>query len=374
MEAVHTDKYEPFHLNEHSMQTRGVSRVGPVIVVVAMLIVAGLVVTFGFGIVPGLLGGSHTASSITSQSQPNLINIHSHYSGVPAAIGIADYGVEGQTPYEELMNGVEGTTTVYSLGAHNASLAYPYSSDLQMNVVLQINTTVGSLEYWLQNVATFYNTTQLKTLNVAFGDEVWNYTLDPSTPLNALQISGDGSVKPSGNDNFYGAETRFEYPYLFPLKFNLLTTIQNISQNSVRLNFAYQVVSGGENLPTSVAQYDNVTINTENPIVGASIVVSGYRMTPSLAEGLLIYPGSFYDTELVWTGPGASSVTTFTSMNSTLSLSYFLANGGTTQPKSVYEFGSDTTEGTYNLQTTYANGTFWVTTGTPDFNENFVIS
>jgi len=59
--------------------------------------------------------------------------------------------------------------------------------------------------------------------------------------------------------------------------------------------------------------------------------------------------GTFYDAELVYGGQCYYESTTFAAIDSTLSMSYRTPNGDPVSPLSLYEFGSDTGEGAYNL-------------------------
>jgi len=60
-------------------------------------------------------------------------------------------------------------------------------------------------------------------------------------------------------------------------------------------------------------------------------------------------------------------------MNSTLDLQYTLLDGTVTRPQSLWEFGSVTGEGAYDLQTTLVNGTPTVTIGSVNFFQNYVL-
>ena len=60
-------------------------------------------------------------------------------------------------------------------------------------------------------------------------------------------------------------------------------------------------------------------------------------------------------------------------MNSTLDLQYTLLDGTVTAPRSLWEFGSMTGEGTYNLQTTLVDGTPTVTIGNVNFLQNYML-
>lgn len=53
-------------------------------------------------------------------------------------------------------NAVLGFVAIQSLLAYNSSFtSCPYGASVQLNVVLQVNTTSGTYYYWLQDVGSF---------------------------------------------------------------------------------------------------------------------------------------------------------------------------------------------------------------------------
>ena len=60
-------------------------------------------------------------------------------------------------------------------------------------------------------------------------------------------------------------------------------------------------------------------------------------------------------------------------MNTSLGLQYTLTDGVVEPAQSLWEFGSMTAEGAYNLQTNLVNGTPVVTIGNVDFFQDYLL-
>ncbi|MDP8023720.1 MAG: thermopsin family protease, partial [Conexivisphaerales archaeon] len=100
-------------------------------------------------------------------------------SSPPVPTGIADYGIKNESgvivPYEVFARSVTGFADIFKMKAYNSTPpanASAYGAGLQLNVMLQINSSSGTQNYWLQNVAGF--TTNNDT--AAFWENVWNST------------------------------------------------------------------------------------------------------------------------------------------------------------------------------------------------------
>ncbi|MFP3130934.1 MAG: thermopsin [Nitrososphaeria archaeon] len=279
------------------------------------------------------------------------VNIYSYYSSLPAPVGLADYGVLNASgvlyPYRILYKEAIGVATIYSLQAYNSnppSGVDPYGASLQQNVVLQVNTTSGNYEYWLQDVAAFVT----DNYQMYIEDNVWNYSASTSY-LTDQTITGNGDVYPSGNEYYYAYGTS-SFSYSLPLTIHFYTKF-NYSYNAVYVYFGYSLGS------SSVNWYDTVTIH-DSGVRSASLVVSGYNSTPR---------GTFYDSELVFGGESNGEQTDFTQMNANLNIYYELLNGSSILPPAVYGFGSDTLEAADDLSTELVNGTPTVVIGSGNF-------
>ena len=296
---------------------------------------------------------SRSAADVNYSYGTIPVGIYTKYSGAPAPTGLADYGEEINSagyvvPYEVVTSGVLGQATINAIGAYNGSSADPYGASLQLNVMLQVNTTSGQYSYWLQDIADFTTNKNEMLIN----DNVWNASAQASSMISSITAGrGEVTLWQQGDQYYYGYSTAAT-SYSLPLQLLLPISVSS-SHNSITLTFGYQV-NGGPRVT-----YDTVTITEPSSVINASILVSGYRMTPS---------GNYYDAELVFGGEENGEATTFTSMNSELMLFYRMPNGTYVSPYAAYEFGSDTAESAYNLQTVLQNGNAFVTIGSPDFS------
>ena len=253
---------------------------------------------------------------------------------VPAPVGVATYGIENESGslegYTVGTSQVYGNAEINSLGAYNASLPTEawnnvYSNarsgaNLQLNAFVQVNTTTGVQVLWVQN------TNRFDTLNKEVNtprDLIFNSTQSTSELAAA---SGKGSV----SDGTYSYGLSFE-PYTLPLDLNLSIAVEVINGTGVQVSFY--------NEPFGNGWFDQVLIPITN-VVSAAIVVTPYQTvgyTP-------------YDVELVWTGFCCSYGTTYTSMNSILSLYFLNAYANMQVYPSYYSFGSETAETAASLQ------------------------
>ncbi|MEM0123678.1 MAG: thermopsin [Conexivisphaerales archaeon] len=286
------------------------------------------------------------------------VDIFTLHSSSPASVGIVDYGIENISgtliPYQVSATGITGYAKIYSISAYNSTPPVnisKYGASLQLNVMLQVNSTRGQFVYWLQNFANF----QTNNSTVSFGDNVWNASAINST-LDSQHIKGKGGIisDVAQSTTAYAYETPFS-KYPLPFEF-ILSTSETSSLNIVTIHFSYQI----NGYPKQI--FDNVMIDVPG-LDGAAIVVSGYGYTPL---------NNYYDAELVFAGQGNGEITTFNNMNTTLNMFYTLPNGSTIEPYTVYTFGSDTGESAYNLRTTNSNGTPVVILGKTNFTQYYV--
>lgn len=332
-------------------------------IVVMLLISAGAAGTFG---VPATIrpqapqGFSEEVQPSQPPPQTVPVNVTRNYSSSPAPTGIADYGVVNSggtaTAYKMSLSSLTGTALLNSV---NSSDAFGLWS-LQLNVVMRVNTTAGSYSYWLQNVFTGPWQEHSAFVHADFESAIWNWTA-PYASLNSTWVSGgDGGIGPycSGTGctgvatgcsitgcYFYDGGARC---CSFSLPLGLRLRI-NVSYSGPRVNVGFSGASGVGAIPssTNTSTYDMVTISEPNAVTGAAILVDGYQMAPGIQLGRQTY----YEADFVFAGPGGLETATFTSMNSTISMSYTLENGSVVAPLSVYEFG-ETGEKAANLAVT----------------------
>jgi len=257
-------------------------------------------------------------------------------------------------------NQVLGYVNITSLQAYNASGSKfgvpPYGASLQLNVMLQVNTSNEEYYFWLQNVADFI-TNESKMF---FSENIWNST----TPLAGINnVIGKGEIY-STSDLFshssYYAYGTYYIKYDFPFSFYLIVNESHNNQG-VYVSFGYVILQNGNITPPNPTFYDTVFIPVNN-LTSASIIIAN-QTTPNLNLGIITYLGSYLDAELVWGGFGNGASTTFLNMSSYLALLY-MKNGKWVPFSQVYNYGSDTAESTNNLRVTIAkNGDAYVTIG-----------
>jgi hypothetical protein len=298
------------------------------------------------------------SSQPTQQTDP--VNVTRNYSSSPAPTGIADYGVENAggnaSAYKMALSSVTGTALLNNV---NSSSAFGLWS-LQLNVVMMVNTTAASYEYWLQNVFSAPWEEHTSFVHADFTSAIWNWTA-PYASLNSTWVSGgDGNISPdctgsdcSGVGTGCSVTGCYSYEggvrccnYSLPLGLRLRI---NVSYSGSRVNIGFSGANAVGTIPlsTHTLSYDNVTISEPNTVTDAAILVDGYEMAPGIQLGRQTY----YETDFVFAGPANLETATFTSMNATISMSYVLESGSVIAPLSLYEFG-ETGEKAANLAVT----------------------
>ncbi|BBG23334.1 Thermopsin [Sulfuracidifex tepidarius] len=275
-----------------------------------------------------------------------------YHSSLPAPIGLGFYGIVNEsgritgfvTPYQEAI----GYATVYSILAYNATPpkgVNPWGSSLQMNAVLQVNTTRGTYVYWLQNVVEFVTDKDAYCIE----DNVWNYSSGKSTLTNT-SVTGEGYVYfLESRDEYYYASPDIPANYSLPFSVVLYTKLVSITPESINVSFGYNLGSG-------VVWYDNVTIH-QTDTISALLLVNPFNATPS---------GDPYDLDLVFVGEGNYEYTYFEQMNASLGLQMVLLNGKVVTPSPLYTFGM-TGEEADNLRVIDVDGRAFVIPGNNTF-------
>ena len=274
-----------------------------------------------------------------------------YFSSLPAPVGIGYFGVVNESGtirgialyyYEAI-----GYATIYSILAYNASPPKgidPYGAGLQMNAVLQVNTTHGTYAYWLQNTVGFNTKWKAYEIN----DNVWNYTSNMSI-LSNFSVTGTSGYVSVYNKSYVYLSSATWQNYSLPFSAILYTKLDSVTPNSVNISFGY-------NLGNGVVWYDNVTIH-QTGIISATLVINPFNSTPN---------GEPYDLDLVFVGAGNGEWTYFEEMNASLALQAVLFNGTTVTLSPVYPFGI-TGERADNLKTIDVDGRAFVVVGNNTF-------
>lgn len=259
------------------------------------------------------------------------VNVYAKESKEPAPMGIVDYGIGPDGPYEYATNGSVGVVTITSLSTRNSRRST--SMTFQLNVDLVFTSNDQQYVYWIQDVVYVDTSSQV----IGYLDNVWNSSASSANMI-ASGISGNGQVAPSKSRSFYYyvAEETLQgnnIPLQYPATITLNVTSGVSSSGEPKVSFAY---NDGYGLIT----YDTVTFPTAHGLTSLSgFEVNGFSYNPD---------GLFYDSELILGGPGGGSQTTDLQSDVQLQLEYW--NGHNYEMvANAYNFGSDTAEGIGNV-------------------------
>jgi outer membrane protein assembly factor BamB len=253
------------------------------------------------------------------------VNVWGIHIQEPAPMGIVDYGIGPNGPYEYTTNGFMGIATIASLSTNNSVLNETWMS-FQLNVNLAFATNDGPYVYWIQDIA------QIDTSNNAvwFLANIWNGSA-PSANMSNSGVSGNGNVSTNkiyyayrpNPQNFNGTGILLTYPAT--ITFNVTAGISSSGEPTV--SFAYD---DGYGLIT----YDTVTFNGTNLTSFTGFEVNGVDYTPR---------GNYYDSELILGGVSSGRSTTDLQSDVRLQLEYWNGHNYQIVPN-AYNFGSDTGE------------------------------
>jgi hypothetical protein len=263
-------------------------------------------------------------------SDSEEVDISAEYSTEPAPMGIADYGIGPNGPYEYATNDSVGTITITSLSTNSTGNT---KMTVQLNVNLAFTTNDGQYAYWMQDAAQIDTSSRL----VDFIDNVWNASA-PSANMTASGIMGNGEVIASNNKSLYvynaagqsleGNNISLTYPTTITL--NMSTGVRS---GEPTVSFAYDDGFG-------MITYDRVNFTAANGLTSSSgFEVNGYNMNPRQL---------FYDSELVLGGYGSRSNTTDLQSDVRLQLEYWNGHNYEMVPN-AYNYGSNTAEGMDNV-------------------------
>lgn len=259
------------------------------------------------------------------------VDVSAAYSKEPAPMGIADYGIGPNGPYEYATNDSVGIVALNSLSTRNSTGSADMSFQLNVNLVFTSNDV--PYVYWIQDAADVDTSSRV----ISFADNVWNSSA-PSANMTASGIKGNGEVATSKAGSYYGYTVGHKlrgnnialtYPSI--IMFNVTSGITSSGEPTV--SFAYD---DGYGLIT----YDVVTFSIAHELTSLKgFEVNGFSYNPR---------GLFYDSELILGGSGYGSKTTDLQSDVQLQLEYW--NGHNYElVANAYDFGSDTAEGIGNV-------------------------
>ena len=349
---------------------RTVSRV----LIALVCAVVAIVIVFGVASELRLFGGTESGSSFDSQPllSHSLLGWFLSHPRSPSPVGIGAYGLYNNSgsiiPYVINTSEVVGQASISALSTAtvwNDSALPGYSflkcspcADLQMNVNVLVETTRGNQTLYVQDVASFRDTSIQETGGII--GQIWNETR-PNANISA-DSSGNGALgtiiisSHAVTCYCFGRLGTVEGRYSLPL--DVALTIQvRVPRNYSGIEITLLSTPFGGFQQPNPPTVDEAYL----PISG---VTSAYiEVTPYAAMPFPPFPfAANYDAELVWTAYCCEQTATFLKMNSNLSLSYLNSEGQIVSFPSFYAFG-DRTEMATNLVVVPTQNGFHVTIG-----------
>ena len=299
-----------------------------------------------------------------------------------APIGIASFGLLYRNgvpvPYNVSTTQIVGYSNITSLEVDNPTnsttaniTGFSSGLSMQLNDVLVVTDKNGDrFVYWPQDVA-FIVTNSSTTGAIQMEDNILNMSGDCAVLSNSSVYSTSGGyvselpISGQCSQFYYGVynKSAAEFNYTLPLRLYLVMNASVLPGTGTEVGMG---VGYGNN---STVWFDNVTLLDPN-VSDAYFYVSGNQYTPAGASSP---GGTYYDSELVFGGPGNGAIANFTSANAMLQMYYLnsTTHGLDTFP-SAYTFGADTSETSANLSVDYRDGYAVLSLGTPRFNNLYM--
>lgn len=238
-----------------------------------------------------------------------------------------NYANNGMTTYEVNTGGISGGLQLNSVSTNPSKSG----TSLQLNAVLHVITTNGTVDYWTQNVLQIYNTDYK---SAGFLDNIWKFT-DSNEPLvECIKIPFLNHAM-CKKEQFYYRDTS-PFVYQLPFSTTLVMTEEVIPTKGVQVKFMHM-------------EHGNTKIYDQRMLTIPNIISASFLITTK--ETLSNYLP--YDAEFVWGGKSNGEMANFTSMNSILNLQYQDINSNTWKPFPSYSsHGFDTAETAQNIYST----------------------
>ena len=277
------------------------------------------------------------------------------YSGDPAPIGVAYYGLSGTgtgSPIATILNttAVQGTVDANATGIQGLDLyqSSPDSYGIQLNSVLTNVTLFGQsgFSYWTQNVVEYYPSSGFMVLIT----NIWNFS-GGSYVGNEFYEHGPDGTNYYGELGYYYAELVVPFPVYYPFDLTL-TMNSGINAGRDNMSFSDSLVSSaipGEDF--SAPNWDYAIFNSTN------VGFPGPLTQPSnyTANGESYNPvGLTNDFELDICGPGGGSQVDLGAADATLGLSY-LSSGTFVAVPAAYNYGGETGETATGANVAWSN-------------------
>jgi thermopsin len=277
------------------------------------------------------------------------------YSGDPAPVGVAYYGLSGTgtgSPVATILNttAVQGTVDTNATGIVGLDLyqSSPDSYGIQLNSVLTNVTLFGhdGFSFWTQNVVEYYPASGFMVIIT----NIWNFSGGAYSGHEFYQ-HGPLGTNAYGELGYYYAELVVPFPVYYP--FNLTLTM-NSGINGGRDNMSFSDSLVSPTIPSedfSAANWDYAIFNSTN------LAFPGPLTNPSnyTANGESYNPiGLTNDFELDICGPGGGSQVDLGAADATLGLSY-LSGASFVAVPAAYNYGGETGETATGANVAWSN-------------------
>lgn len=259
--------------------------------------------------------------------------------GIP--VGIASYG-----PFSTFSE-VTGYANISNIDVSGASL--------QLNNALQVDFYGGQQNnYWIQNVLV------ISPQGYYFVDNIWSLFPVQNGVL-PQSIVGKGTVSIYKSLYYYAFSTNRITSSETPIRLALMVNTSLNGQQEPVIYFSYAILNS-HNEVIEKNTYDKVTIK-------APAVLSYFIRTPNRGPPFEEYASQnyylYFDSELVFGGPGDGSSATFNSLNASLLLAGGSGNMLNTM-SSLCTYGWNTAESSTNLHVSLNNSMPTVYVGSID--------
>ncbi|MCI4364176.1 MAG: thermopsin [Thermoplasmata archaeon] len=260
-----------------------------------------------------------------------------YYTGEPAPMGIADFGVTGKPPgssgYEYFSPSFQGEAVVRSLSVSIGGTSSKVTA-FELNAVVVLERNGINYSYWIQNGLHLDAGSHGFTIGGAY---VWNFSSSGAT-LSPGELKGNAG-------SALATDTYYFIPGCgptFPGQCSTLTlpaTLTGRILTSTSAGIPY--VAYEYNLGSGWVTYDNVSFAHLASASDSGFRVDGFVPTPYA-------PGLYYDAEWVWVGAGGGSASTDQKSDLNLSLSRWNGHNYQAIP-TAWDFGSNTGETSTNV-------------------------
>ncbi len=273
------------------------------------------------------------------------------YTGDPAPIGLADYGLSAGPGGSVVATTLNTTSLRAEVDANGTGIqpmdlydSTPDAFGIQLNAVVTNVTLFGVSNYsfWTQNVISYNPATHF----MVFVTNVWNFS---GGPLSSNTFYKHGPHGEQVGTSYYFAELILPRAVTYPFDAVLFLN-STIADGRDAVDFSVSITGPGESF--SFPTYDYVVFNSQRAKDGVAVTVpSNYT-----ANGLEYNPiGLTDDFELDLGGPGGGSQADLFAADAQLALEYRTGGGTYASVPSAFNYGGETGETVTGANVAWSN-------------------